>query len=511
MRLDILKNGTLVQSVSLDAEAEYCIGRAVDNDIVLESPGISRYHAQIVSDDSGRIVVTDLGSTNGTFFNDTKVTTCQWKNPDDVVSIGDVQLRLSSSIKKKREESSDSIVTPLKNNSVFSEDKDESIDLIPVSTRTNSEKENLKRTFSWKNIFAESILILALALPFAAFLVIDQVEMNSFFLRLVQVESAKTELVWNVQKQQQIRRRLEKVKKSLGEGKFQLSQNILTEVLTKDPTNSSAIALQEKLTDVLQTQKQKKIRNQTDRKGKAQDSPTQLKSNEQLIIGYLKTIQGDITKKNYADCLTHAQKIIQISPGNQRAVQLINFCNNSMVEIVAARQAEENKKTQEEQIKTQLKKILRQGKEALSNKRYSRSLELLQKGPPLDPEKKYELTRKINQQIKTVRKTIKKLASGHVQRAKKEKSRGHAVKALHYYKLANTILPGDEKIKSLYLAQLTANQKTASNLYNEAIAYASLGSIVEAKTALVQAKKFAGGNRKLSDRIKKKLESLAKE
>jgi tetratricopeptide (TPR) repeat protein len=169
------------------------------------------------------------------------------------------------------------------------------------------------------------------------------------------------------------------------------------------------------------------------------------------------------------------------------------------------------KKARQEQIKTQLQKILQQGKKAFRKKKYNRSLELLQKGLKLDPGKKYEVTRTIEEQVKRVRKSMRKLADRHVRRAKKEQSSEHPIKALHYYELAQNILPGDEKIKSLYQAQLKANQNSAFNLYNEAIAYASLGGVDEAKTALRQAKKLAKGNKELYQKIKKKLNSLAKE
>src|SRR5688572_24133332 len=43
------------------------IGRASSSDIQLVHDGISRQHAQIVTDDRGRHVLVDLDSSNGTF------------------------------------------------------------------------------------------------------------------------------------------------------------------------------------------------------------------------------------------------------------------------------------------------------------------------------------------------------------------------------------------------------------------------------------------------------------
>jgi pSer/pThr/pTyr-binding forkhead associated (FHA) protein len=44
------------------------IGRAPDNDIVIDDPTVSGAHAEL-RDEAGRWVVTDLGSTNGTYVN----------------------------------------------------------------------------------------------------------------------------------------------------------------------------------------------------------------------------------------------------------------------------------------------------------------------------------------------------------------------------------------------------------------------------------------------------------
>jgi pSer/pThr/pTyr-binding forkhead associated (FHA) protein len=48
------------------------VGRATDNDLCLHAPGVSRYHA-VLRQTYGRIAVEDLGSTNGTFVNGTRI------------------------------------------------------------------------------------------------------------------------------------------------------------------------------------------------------------------------------------------------------------------------------------------------------------------------------------------------------------------------------------------------------------------------------------------------------
>jgi pSer/pThr/pTyr-binding forkhead associated (FHA) protein len=50
------------------------IGRNADNDIVLNNPMISRYHAVIQhSPETGQVAIIDLGSTNGVIVNDSQI------------------------------------------------------------------------------------------------------------------------------------------------------------------------------------------------------------------------------------------------------------------------------------------------------------------------------------------------------------------------------------------------------------------------------------------------------
>ncbi len=49
------------------------IGKAKDNDYVIEDPHVSRYHALLSKDEQGALYIDDIGSTNGTFVNDSQV------------------------------------------------------------------------------------------------------------------------------------------------------------------------------------------------------------------------------------------------------------------------------------------------------------------------------------------------------------------------------------------------------------------------------------------------------
>ncbi|MBT5059612.1 MAG: FHA domain-containing protein, partial [Gemmatimonadetes bacterium] len=63
------------------------IGRGNDCDVVVESEYVSSAHVLIVPIEGGRISVQDLKSTNGTFVNDSRITTAD-AGAGDVIRLG---------------------------------------------------------------------------------------------------------------------------------------------------------------------------------------------------------------------------------------------------------------------------------------------------------------------------------------------------------------------------------------------------------------------------------------
>ena len=49
------------------------IGKALDNNLVIDDQQVSRYHAVLVQDENGDLLLEDLDSTNGTFVNDIQI------------------------------------------------------------------------------------------------------------------------------------------------------------------------------------------------------------------------------------------------------------------------------------------------------------------------------------------------------------------------------------------------------------------------------------------------------
>jgi hypothetical protein len=72
--------------------APLVIGRLPECAVVLGDTNISRRHAQVAMDD-GAVVVSDLGSTNGTFVNGRRITRATVR-PGDEITVGTTRLRV---------------------------------------------------------------------------------------------------------------------------------------------------------------------------------------------------------------------------------------------------------------------------------------------------------------------------------------------------------------------------------------------------------------------------------
>src|SRR5680860_128680 len=72
---------------------ESSVGRALDNDFVLDAPDVSRHHASLqVQNQTPRVI--DLGSLNGTFVNRRQVYDWTQVNPGDLLTFGLVETRV---------------------------------------------------------------------------------------------------------------------------------------------------------------------------------------------------------------------------------------------------------------------------------------------------------------------------------------------------------------------------------------------------------------------------------
>ena len=90
-RLEVVSGPTAGTIVKLHA-GKTRIGACEDNDLVIDTATISRYHAEIIAQ-GRKVEIEDLHSTNGTFVNGGAVQRRQAIRPGDLIAVADVELR----------------------------------------------------------------------------------------------------------------------------------------------------------------------------------------------------------------------------------------------------------------------------------------------------------------------------------------------------------------------------------------------------------------------------------
>src|ERR1051325_8626857 len=85
------------------------LGRAPDNNFVLDAPSVSRYHAMLSYENGSQPVITDLGSTNGTFVNGEPLTEPRQITSQDLIFLGGFLLHIDGRTIKQHDLSASSI------------------------------------------------------------------------------------------------------------------------------------------------------------------------------------------------------------------------------------------------------------------------------------------------------------------------------------------------------------------------------------------------------------------
>ncbi len=97
-----MENVWFLESVAADGsrivhdvdQLPYRIGRDVGNRLSVQALGLSRHHAELTADITGRLRVTDLDSTNGTYVNRARINGSALLEEGDVVHFGNAEYRL---------------------------------------------------------------------------------------------------------------------------------------------------------------------------------------------------------------------------------------------------------------------------------------------------------------------------------------------------------------------------------------------------------------------------------
>ena len=93
-RFRVIASPTLLRGEVLVFQEPVTVGRAPDSGLRLDQDEFaSSRHARINPAENG-LWIEDLGSTNGTFVNDARVTTSRQLQPGDLVRFGETELRV---------------------------------------------------------------------------------------------------------------------------------------------------------------------------------------------------------------------------------------------------------------------------------------------------------------------------------------------------------------------------------------------------------------------------------
>ena len=85
------KNLLVREGVALYDKMLLRVGRASNNDLILDIPNVSRFHAVFTASSSG-VVLSDLSSKNGTFVNGRRITAPTGLDSGDVIDIGPARI-----------------------------------------------------------------------------------------------------------------------------------------------------------------------------------------------------------------------------------------------------------------------------------------------------------------------------------------------------------------------------------------------------------------------------------
>jgi predicted component of type VI protein secretion system len=87
------KSGNVAHRVRLDGSA--AVGRAYDNDVIVDDPFVDAHALHITASEDGAIVVRDLGTTNGVFASDgTRLGESVSLHAGDVLRMGRTRIRV---------------------------------------------------------------------------------------------------------------------------------------------------------------------------------------------------------------------------------------------------------------------------------------------------------------------------------------------------------------------------------------------------------------------------------
>ncbi|MEO0436830.1 MAG: FHA domain-containing protein [Pseudomonadota bacterium] len=89
--------------LSFGVGSSILIGRSLDSDLAIVTPHVSRQHARVYVEDR-KLLIEDLGSSNGTLVNGVLITEAQQLKHEDEITLQDIVLRTSESFNRPSSE-----------------------------------------------------------------------------------------------------------------------------------------------------------------------------------------------------------------------------------------------------------------------------------------------------------------------------------------------------------------------------------------------------------------------
>lgn len=501
MQLKITKENKSIDTISLHPGI-YTLGRGKGNDICLTDSSVSRNHARLEISNDFQIRVVDLNSSNGTWLNNSRITSEFWPPAGTVLEIGECRLVLQTS---------DS--PPSSHQSLLPEPYPPVSPVFPPNHERQQQQERqvegtaTKEKQTEQKIFWETaklVGVLLLISPFIAFLGKNILLADATLIEVENKQRIKNQSIWLEKENKAISIELATVSAYIANETYDPALNLLKEVLQKSPGNSQAIELQKKiheqkseLAKIAQKKQQELVRKQ-----KAQE-----RYNKQKKLELFKQqIEIKIVERDFTGCIETAQKALSLDPASDMAATSIAFCSQSLTSNQSNK--EDAIELEKNKLLSRLKKIQKKGAAAVHQKKYEDALGIWSQARRIDPDRIFDISKQIHQDVRKIQKTIAKLVTTNIAKGQEANEKNDHLAAVTFFKTAHSVKPSDKQAKQLYETQIKKNQILAEEFYHEAIAYASLDSLDSATEAINKARLLAQGNDNLLKRIEKSIADI---
>jgi tetratricopeptide (TPR) repeat protein len=496
MQLEISQGDQTLATIVLEPGI-HSIGRSQDNDICLNDSGVSGHHAQIEVSDDFHITVVDLKSTNGTWLDNIKVVSSSWERIDAILKIGGCQIFLRETDKVVSHHTLALPYMPQKT----SPPSTPSIAAFQPSFKAVADNGLSNKLKNVKEI-ALLVGVILLIAPFIFFLGNNVFSGSRTIQEVETAQKEKMQIQLENKKNIALSIELAKVQEFIDNKNFQNANNLLQSVLQKDPANIQANTLKEKIFE--NVTEQERIAKEQELERSRMEREQEKQKNLQIFSDLKVIVEKQMLHKDFPACMQTAQKMLALEPGNNEVVTILNLCSRSVAEE-GKPSNEVNDEHEKKKLLSKLKEVLKNGNDAVKQKKYEAAIQIWSKAASIDHDNAFEITKEINKKAANLRADIAKRFEENINLGHAAKKKEDYIGALKYYNEAHNISPLDKEGEMLYEKQLKDNSTLAEELYNEAIAYASLGSMENAKKSIGQAKLLAKGNTKLLEIINRKV------